>query len=156
MPDFPDDRELVLDRLIDAPRHNVFRCWTEADLLKQWFAPSPYSVAGATIEPRAGGANDITMRSPEGQDMLNRGVFLEVIPDERLVFTDAFASGFEPKDGAPFMVTTVELSDEAGKTRYVARARHWSTAAKEQHESMGFHTGWNTCADQLEALAKTL
>ena len=156
MTTFPANKELVLDRLLDAPRHAVFRCWTEADLLKRWFAPAPWTVAEAKIEPRPGGANDITMQSPDGQAMPGRGVFLEVVPDERIVFTDAFSAGFEPGANLPFMVVSISLSDEAGKTRYQARVRHWSEDAKQQHETMGFHAGWGLCADQLEALARSL
>ena len=64
-------------------------------------------------------------------------------------------AGFIPA-GEPFMVAEVTFDDEGGKTRYVAKARHWNAEAKAKHEAMGFHAGWGQCADQLEALAKTL
>lgn len=153
---FPSDRELVLTRLLDAPRENVFRCWVEADLLKQWFAPRPWSVSAAELDVRPGGSNLIVMKSPEGQEMPNQGVYLEVAPNEKLVFTDAFTSAWAPKEGQPFMVVILTFEEEAGKTRYTARVRHWTTEAKAQHETMGFHQGWGTCADQLEAVARTL
>jgi uncharacterized protein YndB with AHSA1/START domain len=155
-PDFPDDRELVLSRLLGAPRAAVFRCWTEADLLKQWFAPKPFTTPVAELDVRMGGASLITMESPDGQEMPNAGVYLEVVPNEKLVFTDAFTSAWTPRDGAPFMVVILTFEDEAGKTRYTARVRHWTVEARQQHEAMGFHAGWGLCADQLEALAKTL
>lgn len=156
MNDLPSTRELVLDRLLDAPRQAVFRCWTEAELVKQWFAPAPFTVAEATVDPRAGGANSISMMAPDGQVMPSQGVFLEVVKDERIVFTDAFAPGWQPREGMPFMVVSITLADEDGKTRYIARARHWSEESRQQHEAMGFHTGWGLCADQLEALARKL
>ena len=155
-PDFPDDRELVLTRLIDAPRAAVFRCWTEAELLKQWFAPRPFTTPVAELDVRPGGASLIVMKSPEGQEMPNAGLYLEVIPNEKLVFTDAFTAAWAPKEGAPFMVVILAFANEDGKTRYTARVRHWTTEARQQHEAMGFHTGWGLCADQLEALARTL
>lgn len=156
MTDFPAERELVLDRLIDAPRAAVFRCWTEAELLKQWFAPAPWTVAHAEVDARPGGANNVTMRGPDGTEMPAKGVFLEVVPNEKLVSTDAFATGWEPGDGAPFMVVVITFADEGGKTRYVACARHWTKETAEQHAAMGFNDGWNQCADQLEALARSL
>ncbi len=156
IPDFPDDRELVLSRLLGAPRTAVFRCWTEADLLKQWFAPKPFTTPVAELDVRPGGASLITMRSPDGQEMPNAGVYLEVVPNEKLVFTDAFTAAWTPRDGAPFMVVILTFEDEAGKTRYTACVRHWTTEARQQHEAMGFHTGWGLCTDQLEALAGTL
>jgi len=156
MTDFPQDRELVLDRMLHAPRAAVWRCWTEADLLRRWFVPAPWTVAAAVVDPRPGGAFDVTMRSPEGQEMPHRGVILDIVPGERIVTTDAFTAGFLPGDGPPFMVATMTFADDDGGTRYVARARHWSVESREQHAAMGFDTGWNRCADQLEALARTL
>lgn len=149
------DRELVLTRLIGAPRHKVWRCWSEPALLKQWFVPKPWTIAAVDTDLRPGGRSEVTMRDPEGNDYPNRGVYLEVVPGEKLVFTDAFTAGWEPTE-KPFFVAVVTFGDEAGKTRYTARARHWTVADREAHEKMGFHEGWGQCADQLEALAKTL
>ena len=156
MLNFPSDRELVLNRLVDAPRENLYRCWTEPELLKQWFAPKPFTTAEATLDPRPGGANRVVMQSPDGLKFPNPGVYLEVVPNERIVFTDAFTEGWSPKDGPPFMVAIITFADEGGKTRYEARVRHWTPEARVQHQQMGFETGWGQCADQLEALAKTL
>jgi uncharacterized protein YndB with AHSA1/START domain len=148
-------RELVLTRLIDAPREKLFRCWTEPKLLKQWFAPLPYTITHAELDVRSGGSNYIVMRSPEGQDMPLRGVYLEVVPNERVVFTDAYTRPWEPSD-KPFFTGIITFEDEGGKTRYTARALHWTDEDCEAHEKMGFHEGWGQCADQLAALAKTL
>ena len=153
--DFPKDRELVLTRLIDAPREAVYRCWTEPELLKQWFAPKPVTTPVAELDVRPGGSNLIVMRMPDGMEMPNPGVYLEVVPNEKLVFTDAFTRAWEPKPD-PFMVVILTFEEEGGKTRYTARVRHWTEEDKKAHEEMGFHTGWGQCADQLEALAKTL
>lgn len=147
--------ELVLTRLIDAPRDKLFRCWTEPELMKQWFVPKPWSLARAEVDLRAGGSSLIVMRSPEGQEFPNRGVYLEVVKNERLVFTDAFVDAWTPS-AKPFMVAIVTFEDEGGKTRYTARARHWTAEDRDQHVKMGFHEGWGICADQLAALAKTL
>ena len=83
------DRELVLTRLIDAPREKVWRAWTDPELLKHWFAPLPWTTPEADFDVRPGGASLIVMRDPDGNEFPNRGVFLEVVPNERLVFTDA-------------------------------------------------------------------
>ena len=146
------DRDLVLTRLIDAPREKLYRAWTDAELLKQWFAPLPYTTPVAELDVRPGGANLIVMRGPDGQDMPNRGVYLEVVPNERLVITDAFTRAWEPSE-KPFMTVILTFENEQGNTRYTARVRHWTTADREAHEKMGFHEGWGICADQLAALA---
>lgn len=151
-----DTYDLVLTRLLDAPADKLFRCWTEADLLKQWFAPKPWTTPEARLDARPGGASSITMRSPEGQDMPNTGQYLEVVPNRKLSFTDAFTGDWQPRDGQPFMVAVITFEPEGDKTRYVATVRHWSEADKKKHEEMGFHKGWGQCTEQLEALARTL
>lgn len=149
------DRELVLTRLIDAPRNKLFKAWTDPELLKQWFAPLPYTTPVAELDVRPGGANLIVMRDPEGNDLPNRGVYLEVVESERLVFTDAYVEAWEPS-ARPFMTVILTFEDRGGKTQYTARVRHWTAADRETHEKMGFHRGWGQCTDQLAALAATL
>lgn len=93
---------------------------------------------------------------PDGNEFPNPGVFLEVIPGQKIVFTDAYTQAWKPSE-KPFMTVVLTFEDEGdGKTRYIARVRHWSVADREQHEAMGFHQGWGQCADQLEDLARTL
>jgi uncharacterized protein YndB with AHSA1/START domain len=148
--------ELVLERVLDAPREKVYRAWTEPELLKQWFAPLPYTTPAAEMDVRPGGGNRIVMRGPDGNEMEMFGVYLEVIPNEKIVSTDAYSSGWVPS-AHPFMTMILTFEDAgAGKTKYTARVRHWSEADLERHEMMGFHTGWGQCATQLEALAQSL
>ena len=111
------DRELVLTRLINAPREKVYRAWTDPVLLKQWFAPKPYTTPVVEIDVRPGGSGLFVMRGPDGKDMPNRGVYLEVVPNERLVFTDAYVRAWEPSE-KPFMTVILTFEDEGGKTRY--------------------------------------
>ncbi len=147
--------DLVLTRLIAAPPETLFRCWTEPELLLQWFVPKPWSVARAEVDLRPGGACLIVMRDPEGNEFPNPGVYLEVVPNRRLVFTDAYTAGWQPSV-KPFMTAIISFEPENGQTRYTARARHWSEEARQQHEAMGFQQGWGICADQMASLAATL
>jgi uncharacterized protein YndB with AHSA1/START domain len=146
------DRELVLTRIIDAPPEKLFRAWTQPELLKQWFAPLPFTTPHAELDVRPGGSSLIVMRGPDGTDYPNRGVYLEVVENERLVSTDAFTHAWQPSE-KPFMTLILTFEDiGGGKTRYTARVRHWTVEDREMHEKMGFHEGWGTCADQLAAL----
>jgi uncharacterized protein YndB with AHSA1/START domain len=145
------DRELVLTRIIDAPRERVFKAWTDPELLKQWFAPLPWTTPAAQLDVRPGGANLIVMRDPAGNDYPNRGVYLEVVKNERLVVTDAYTKAWAPSE-KPFMTVIATFEDEGGKTKYTARVLHWTVADRKAHEKMGFHQGWGQCADQLAAL----
>lgn len=147
------NRELVLTRLIDAPRERVFAAWTQPDLLKQWFAPRPWSTPVAELDVRTGGWNYVVMRDQDGNDYPNRGMYLEVVPNEKIVFTDAYTGDWQPSD-KPFFTAVLTFEDEGGKTRYTARARHWTVEDRQVHEKMGFHEGWGMCADQLEELLR--
>ena len=96
------------------------------------------------------------MQGPDGQEMPNRGVYLEVAPNQKLVFTDAYTSAWQPSD-RPFFTGVLTFEDLGdGKTRYTARALHWTRENCETHVKMGFHEGWGVAADQMTALAKTL
>lgn len=151
-----DERELALARVLDAPRESVYRCWTDPELLPQWFCPAPWGVSRADLDVRAGGACNVTLRSPEGEEFPNNGIYLEVVPNEKLVFTDAYTRAWVPSE-KPFMTAIVTFEEAPdGKTRYVARARHWSAEDRKAHEEMGFHEGWGKVAEQLEAVAKNL
>ena len=145
------EKDLGFDRLIDAAPEQVYRAWTEPELLKQWFAPQPFTTPVAELDVRPGGASLIVMRGPDGMEMPNRGVYLEVVPNRRLVFTDAWA----PSD-KPFMTVILTFEPEGAKTRYAVRVRHWTAADRQTHEQMGFYQGWGLCADQMEALVKAM
>ena len=142
--------ELSLTRLIDVPREKLFRCWTEPALIVQWFTPPPWKTTHAETDVRAGGSSYIVMQGPDGTEMPNRGVYLEVIKNEKLVFTDAYTSAWVPS-GKPFFTCVLTFEDEGGKTRYTARALHWTAEDCKSHEDMGFHDGWGAATDQLIA-----
>lgn len=151
-----DDLTLTIARILDAPRDRIWRCWTEPDLLKQWFCPKPWYVSEVRSDLRPGGEFFSKMNGPNGESHDNPGVWLEIVEGKRLVMTDAFTPDWRPR-ADPFMVAAVDMSDTPdGKTRYVATARHWTAEARKRHEEMGFHAGWNAAADQLEELAKSL
>ena len=150
-----DARELVLTRLIDVPRHNLFRCWTEPALIVQWFTPPPWKTIRAEMDVRPGGTSCITMQGPDGTEVPHLGVYLEVVPDARLVFTDAYSSAWQPS-AKPLFTCVLTFEDEGGQTRYTARAHHWTPEDCATHEQMGFYTGWGIATDQLAAVAATL
>ncbi|HZQ01575.1 MAG TPA: SRPBCC family protein [Reyranella sp.] len=151
-----NDRELTFTRLIDAPREKLWRCWTEPKLIVQWFTPPPFKTVHAETDVRAGGASYIVMKGPDGSEMPNRGVYLEVVKNEKLVFTDAYTAAWQPSQ-KPFFTGVLTFEDAGnGKTRYTARALHWTKEDCEAHAKMGFHEGWGKATDQLAALAKTL
>lgn len=152
----PAAHELLLEMTLDAPRSAIWRCMTEPDLMRQWFAPRPWTTLHVDVDPRAGGRFDLTMQSPEGEEHAMPGIYLEVIEGRRIVTTDAFTPGWVPSE-KPFMTAILEFEDaEGGGTAYRATVRHWSAEDRKMHEDMGFHEGWTICARQLEELARHL
>jgi uncharacterized protein YndB with AHSA1/START domain len=148
--------ELRIDRTLAVPRAKAFACWTTAERLKQWWTPLPWTSPFAEMDFRTGGWNHVLMRAPDGMEVTHRSVFLEVVEDTRIVFTDAYERAWEPST-APFITAIIDLSDTAdGGTHYSVRVRHWSEADMKRHAEMGFIGGWNMVIDQLEALARTL
>ncbi len=151
-----DERGLRMERDIDVPAAKLFRAWTEPELLVRWSTPPPYVTVRAELDVRPGGTDFVVMRGPDGVKMEHRGVYLEVIPGRRLVFTDAYAGDWEPS-GKPSMTVVPTFDDLGdGRTRYLASVRHWTVAEREAHEGMGFHQGWGVATDQLAAVAAKL
>ena len=151
-----ENRDLTLTRTFDAPPEKLFRAWTEPELMKKWFCPRPWTTPHIETDVRTGGSSLVVMRGPEGQEFPHRGVYLEVVPNRKIVFTDAFVDAWQPS-GKQFMVAIVSFDPlPGGKTRYTAVARHWTVADREQHEKMGFHEGWGKAADQLAEVVATL
>jgi len=147
--------ELSISRFIDAPRALVWRCWTEPDLIGQWFTPRPWTTPVVEVDVRPGGASYMLFRGPNGEEFPNRGVYLDVVPGERLVFTDAYVEAWVPSE-KPFITAIVTFADEGAGTAYRARVLHWSAEDRQRHEEMGFHQGWSDAARQLEQVAQRL
>ncbi len=150
--------ELSITRLIQAPPEVVYRVWTER--LGEWWAPRPYTTPGVELDLRPGGRGRMDMRAPDGTDMPHEGVFLEIVPNRKIVFTNAFTAGWMPQvpvgcglDGA-FMLVIVTFAPEGAGTRYTARVRHWNEEVTKRHEEMGFNEGWGIVAAQLAELAE--
>lgn len=97
--------ELKLERVLDAPRNLVWRCWTDPQHLMPWFCPEPWKVVDCRIDLRVGGEFFNVMQSPEGERFPNDGVYLEVVPQTRLVWTNAYKAGWYPNPGANPMLT---------------------------------------------------
>ncbi len=147
---------LSITRTLLAPRNLIWRCWTEEQLLKQWYCPQPWAVTHAELNLHPGGRMNCTMAGPDGEKIEISGCYLEVVPGERLVFTDAFTEGFMPQPNS-FMTGVVEFSDTGqGQTKMIWSARHATQEARQQHLEMGFEEGWNTAASQLDVLAQRI
>jgi len=158
----PDPRlDLVLERVVDVPVARVFAAWTVPDQVRQWFTPAPWTTVACEIDLVPGGIFRTVMRSPEGQEYENLGCWLEVLRDERLIWTNVFEPGYRPTRQVPgkhcveFPFTAVvAMASHGGGTRYTARVIHGTEEGRRSHEEMGFHDGWGAALDQMVAMIK--
>lgn len=152
--------DLVLERVIDVPRELVWKAWTTPELMKQWFTPRPWMTPVVEVDLRPGGFFHVEMRGPDGEGGGVDGCFLEVAPNERLVWTTALKGGYRPQrnssEPGDFLFTaTISLEDTPeGGTKYTALVVHPDPETRKTHEEMGFYNGWSTVVDQLAELMK--
>ncbi|WP_240672081.1 SRPBCC domain-containing protein [Tropicibacter alexandrii] len=155
--DFNPETDLELHRHIKASPANIWRCWTEPDLLKDWFAPKPVETTHARIEAFPGGAFDTVMNVPGHGEMAGSGCILVAEPGERLVWTNVMTARFRPAgpQDLPFSAEITMTATEGG-TDYHITVRHLTPEACKTHADMGFHDGWGTAASQMETVARSL
>lgn len=155
--------DLVLERVIDVPRERVWAAWTKPEQIKKWFCPAPWTTVDCEVDLRPGGIFRTVMRSPEGQEFPNVGCYLEIIQNEKLVWTSALLPGYRPANldslvGCAELAFTaiITLESHGSGTKYTAVALHKDEEGRKKHAEMGFHEGWGKCLDQLVALVKNI
>ena len=159
----PDPKlDLVLERVVEVPRELVWLAWTTPVHLKKWFTPAPWQTVDCEIDLRPGGIFRTVMRGPEGQEFANAGCYLEIVENEKLVWTGALGPGYRPRAAGStpvdsFLMTAVIALESLGQyTKYTALVIHGDEAARLQHERMGFHDGWGKALDQLVTVTKKM
>jgi uncharacterized protein YndB with AHSA1/START domain len=146
-------RELVLKRVLDAPRELVWKVWTDPAHLAQWWGPKGFTNPRCEWDARPGGAIHIDMRAPDGVVYPMSGVFKEVVEPERLVFV---SSALDENGNSMFdVLNTVTLMEERGKTALMLQARVISVTERAPQYLKGMEMGWNMSFDRLaEYLAR--
>ncbi|MCW2236848.1 SRPBCC family protein [Azospirillum canadense] len=142
-------RTLTISRVLDAPAALVFRAWTDPVQLPHFWGPHGMTTPFVEMDLKPGGAFRTLMRAPDGAEYPTSGVFLEIVENRRLVFTDAYEPGFVPA-AKPFFTAVITFEEQGdGKTLLTAQARHWRDEDRDAHEKMGFHDGWGQSLDRL-------
>ena len=151
-----NDQDLVISRIVRAPRKVLWQAWSDPQLLKAWWCPRPWTTEVRAFDMRPGGSFHTFMRGPDGGTSDNPGCFLEVVPESRIAFTSMLTGGWRP--ATPWMAfsAVITMADEPEGTRYVATVMHPDKATRDRHDQMGFYEGWNTCITQLDEFALTL
>lgn len=151
--------DLVLERVVPVSPELLWKAWTVPEHLMPWFCPQPWRVDACTIDLRPGGLFYTHMVGPNGEQAPNHGCYLEVVPNRKLVWTNALVENFRPASPDPHLTfgftACLTLEPCEGGTRYVATVMHSDAEGRKKHEEMGFAEGWGAALDQLIAyLAK--
>jgi len=142
----PTEREIVLTRVFDAPGSLVFDALTTPELLKRWFGPRGWSLVVCEVDLKVGGTWRFVVRRDDGTDMGMRGVYREIVPPERLAYTETYD---DPAWGE-LLVTTV-LVEHGGKTTLTSTVLHPSQEIRDANSGMEYGA-----AESLDKLAEYL
>lgn len=156
----PTANELVVTRVLDAPRELVWKSWTDPEWMKLWWGPAVFTAPVCKIDLRVGGKYLFCMRSPDGQDYWSTGEYREIVPPSRLVYSDNFADAQGnivsashyglPGEWPSQIVVTVTLEDQGGKTKMTMRQQGIPAGVMSEMTSQG----WNGSFDKLAASLK--
>jgi uncharacterized protein YndB with AHSA1/START domain len=148
-----DKRTVVITKVFDAPPPVVFKLWTDAAHLAQWWGPKGFTNPVCEVDARPGGAIRIVMRSPEGVDHGMKGVFEEVVESKRLTFTNIAVdqAGNHLLEG----FTTVTFESDGNKTRLTLETSASPIVPAAVEMIKGMEEGWSQSLDRLAALARS-
>jgi uncharacterized protein YndB with AHSA1/START domain len=142
----PTDREVVLTRVFDAPRHLVFDAFSKPELLKRWFGPRGWSLVVCDVDLRVGGGFRFVLRGPDGREMGMRGVYCEIVPPERSVHMESF------DDFPGESQVTAVFAERDGKTTLTATVLYPSKEVRDAVIQSGMEHGAAESYDKLAEL----
>jgi uncharacterized protein YndB with AHSA1/START domain len=139
---------VTLTRIFDAPRALVWKAWTDPKMMAQWFGPRGFTNPVCELDVRVGGSLRIVMRGPDGNDYPMKGVFRQVVPLERLVFSNIATD----KDGNHLLEgeTTVIFAENDGKTAFTLTTYAAGLVPIASEMLAGMEAGWTQSIDKLE------
>jgi uncharacterized protein YndB with AHSA1/START domain len=142
----PSDLEIVVTRVVDAPRALVFDCWTKPEHVTKWMlGPEGWSMPVCEIDLRPGGAWHFVWRQADGTEMDMHGEYREISPPERLVSTESWGGDW------PETVNTIVLTEEDGRTTITTTVLYPTKGARDAALETGMKHGMNLSFDRLAA-----
>jgi len=149
----PSDREIVLTRAFHAPHRLVFEAWTRPEHVRRWYGCRAFTLTVCEINLRVGGAWRYTLRSPDGVDHTMQGVYREIVPPKRLVYTEQYlAPGFTSNEA----LVTVLFAEHDGMTTLTSTVLHRSKEDRDGHLGSGMEKGAAEVYDRLAEHLATL
>ena len=130
------ERRIRKEVVVAAPVREVWAAWTTEEHVKNWFTPAPWQTIDCEIDLRPGGLFRTVMRSPEGQEFPGVGCYLEIVPNEKLVWTNALEPGYRPARTADELLFTamILLEPQGTGTKYSALVIHRDEESCKKHQ----------------------
>jgi uncharacterized protein YndB with AHSA1/START domain len=150
----PADNQILITRDFDAPRHLVWRTYTEPELIKRWWAGRRGQVTSVEVDLRVGGRWRYVMQANGGFEVAFHGEYREIVPPERLVDTEAFEGIPDPDANAA--LCTLTLTEKDGRTYSELLVEHRDQAGRDAHINSGMEGGMQEAMDALEQVAAAL
>jgi len=147
-----NQNDFTISRFIRAPRRVVWKAWTMPEHLEQWWCPKPMTAKIGAFALRPGGAFDLLMSDPKGTTTLITGAFLEIVPEERIIFTTALTTEWRPATTLLPITAIIAMTPEGSGTRYETRVLVKDEEERKQLQAIDFEAGWSIGIDQLETL----
>jgi uncharacterized protein YndB with AHSA1/START domain len=147
----PTDEQILITREFDAPRHLVYRAWTEPELVGRWWSGNRGEVTVAEVDVRVGGTWRYVMVTDDGFEAAFHGEYREIVPNERIVATEIY-------EGMPEVeaLNTVTFAEADGRTTLTMLVEHASKEARDAHIASGMEAGMREAMDLLERVANAL
>ena len=148
----PTDRQILVTREVDAPKHLVYRAWTEPELVRRWWHAGRGEVTAAEIDLRVGGTYRFAAVTPDGMEVAFRGEYREIVPEERIVSTEVY-EGAPASEGT---VNTLTLDENDGRTTVTILIEAKSKEERDAIIASGMEDGLQDALDLLEEVARSL
>jgi uncharacterized protein YndB with AHSA1/START domain len=157
----PDDTQILITREFDAPKHLVYRAYTEPDLIRRWWSGQRGEVTSVEVDLRVGGSWRYVMMANEGFEVAFHGEFREIVPNERIVSTEVFegapdAGQYPSGDDEGAAVTTTTFTEVDGRTLMTQAVECGTREVRDAIIESGMEEGMQEAMDKLEEVARSL
>lgn len=150
----PEDNQILITREFDAPKHLVYEAWTTPELVRRWWCGERGEMTVAEIDLRVGGKWRYAMIANEGFEVAFHGEYREIVPNERLVSTEAYEGIPDPDGNAA--LNTLTLTEADGRTTLTVLVEHATKEGRDMHIESGMEGGMQEAMDRLERVAVAL
>jgi uncharacterized protein YndB with AHSA1/START domain len=150
----PTDTQILITREFDAPKELVYEAWTTPELVRRWWCGERGEMTVAEIDLRVGGTWRYAMVANEGFEVAFHGEFKEIVPNERIVSTEAYEGIPDPDENAS--LNTLTLTEVDGRTTLTVLVEHKSQEGRDAHINSGMEGGMQESMDRLEQVAVSL